>query len=186
MKNIHLPLLHFIYFFLPLLETSPSHTPVNFPRLSIFLSPSRHAPTLMWELWYYACGVVALAWGSVLRPRGVLLRLPPQTWGSGQCAELEGWTAGGLEASGGQQRPQRSQPFKTLAPSSKVWGERGSCFWRRKRALVSPWLTKDTAMQPAKQTLPNNNPIVLLSCDYIFCVPMHSNRNYYICAAALR
>lgn len=181
--SISLSSTSFIFFLLALSEISPSHTPVSFLILSVFLSPPRHAPTLMWELRYNACGVVALAWGSVLRPRGVLLLLPLQTGGTGQCAGLGGWTAGGLEASGGQQRPQRSQPFKTLAPSSKVEGERGSCFWSRKRALVSPWLTKDVAMQPAKQTLPNNNPIVLLSCDYIFCVFMR-NRNYYIYAAA--
>lgn len=90
-KNIHLSLLHFIFFFLlALSEISPSHTPVNFLILSVFLSPPRHAPTLMWELRYNACGVVALAWGSVLRPRGVLLFLPLQTGGTGQCAGLEG------------------------------------------------------------------------------------------------
>lgn len=139
---------------------------------------------LTWELRHYACGAVASAWGSVLRPRGVLILLPLQTWGTGQCAGLEGWTAGGLEASGAQQRPQRSQPFKTLAPSSKVRGERRSCFWSRKRALVSPWLTKDIAMQAAMQTLPNNNPVVLLSCDYIFWIFMCGNQNYYICAVA--
>lgn len=185
-KNIHLPLLYFIYLFflLPLFTTLPPHTLVNFARLSAFLSPSRHAPLLMWELRYYACGVVALAWGSILRRRGVLVLLPPRTSGTGQCAGLERWTAGGLEASGGQQRPQRSQPFKTLAPSSKVWGERGSCFCRRKRALVSLRLTKDAAMQPAEQALPNNNLIVLMSCDYIFCTSMHGNRKYYICPAA--
>lgn len=83
------PPLHF-FFLLALSEISPSHTPVNFLILSVFLSPPRHAPTLMWELRYNACGVVALAWGSVLRPRGVLLFLPLQTGGTGQCAGLEG------------------------------------------------------------------------------------------------
>ncbi|KAK5886377.1 hypothetical protein CesoFtcFv8_017415 [Champsocephalus esox] len=52
----------------------------------------------MWELRYYAFGVVALAWGSVLRPRGVLLLFPlPQTrgywamsWGW-KDEHLDGW-----------------------------------------------------------------------------------------------
>lgn len=84
------PVFHlFIYFLLPLLTTLPPHTLVNFARLSAFLSPSRHAPLLMWELRYYACGVVALAWGSILRRRGVLVLLPPRTSGTGQCAGLE-------------------------------------------------------------------------------------------------
>lgn len=76
--------------FSPFLSSKPSpptHAAVNSPD---FLFPARHAPTLMWELRYYACGVVALAWGSVLRPRGVLLFSPLETGGTGQCAGLEG------------------------------------------------------------------------------------------------
>ena len=163
------PPLHLI-FFPP--RPPRSLSPVNFPRLFYLplFSPCSNAhvgttgimPVVLWP------------WpgGQFLGPEGCCpscLRKLGVLW---QCAGLEGWTAGGLEARGGRQGPRRSQPFKTLAPGSKVRGERGSCFWSRKRALVSPWLTKDTAMQPAKQTLPNNNPIVLLSCDYILCVPI--------------
>jgi len=75
----------YFFDFLPLCEEHPSPAsllhlfvfpPSSLPTPVNFLSPSCHAPTLMWELRYYACGVVALAWGSVLRPRGVLLLFP--------------------------------------------------------------------------------------------------------------
>lgn len=89
-RNIHLPLLYSIYFIFFLPFFPDPHTPLQliFVTFSLFLCPCRHAPVLMWELQYWACGVVALAWGSVLRPRGVLLLWPLWTGDTGQCAGL--------------------------------------------------------------------------------------------------
>lgn len=53
---------------------------------------------------YYACGAVALAWGSVLRPRGVLLLLPPQTGGTvAVCwaGRMNSWRVGGQRGPAG-------------------------------------------------------------------------------------
>ncbi len=93
--------------------------------------------------------------------------------------QLEGWRPVG--ASRGHRGHSHSKPW---LPAQRYGVKEDHASGAEKELLFPPWLTKDTAMQPAKQTLPNNNPIVLLSCDYIFCVPMHGNRNYYICAAA--
>lgn len=111
----------------------PSRTPVNFPPTFCFLFPC-HALKLMWEphhcgSWWCSHGFR----GSMLRPRGVRVPWPLRARTTGQCAGLEGGTAGGLEAIRAWQGSWGSQPFKTLDPGSKVWGERGSCFFRRKK-----------------------------------------------------
>lgn len=91
-------------------EISPSHTHTHTPGqfstlqtliLSIFLSPPRHAPALMWELRHYACGVVALAWGSALRAqRGAspLFFLPLANrghWAVCWAGKMNSWRIGG-------------------------------------------------------------------------------------------
>lgn len=123
------------------------------------------------------------SWGSLLRLGGVLLPLPLQTGGTGQCAGLEGWTAGGLEASGGQERPQRSAPFKTLGSQLKGMGWNRITLLEQKRSSCLPETHKGH-MQPAEAT--SYNPVVLWSCDCICSVYLlsNNNRNYYICAAA--
>lgn len=73
------------------------HSQVNSDFLSSFSSCS-NAPVGTLALCGWRC---SLAQRSVLRPRGVLLLLLLQTGGTGQCAGLERWTAGGLEASVG-------------------------------------------------------------------------------------
>lgn len=86
-----------LHLFFSLLSSKPHpHIPqLIFP--TFYLSP-RHAPALMWELRYYACGAVAFAWGSVLRPRGVLLLLPLRTggdWAVCWTGRMNSWRVGG-------------------------------------------------------------------------------------------
>lgn len=88
------PPLHLFFF-------SPKPHPLTYPQLIFpdllsFLSPPRHAPALMWELRCCACGAAALAWGSALVPRGVLLLLPLQTGRVGEEEEEEGGKPGSV------------------------------------------------------------------------------------------
>lgn len=157
--SFHVSLIYQLFFsdFLPLCEEHPS------PDSPLHLFPPPFQPQLIFSLLLVmlqrSCGnsgimpLVLWPWpgGQFLGPEGCCFSsLYPKLGGTGQWAgagRMNSWMVGG------QQRPQRSPPLKTLASSSKVWGERGSCFWSRKRALVSLRLTKDTAMQPAKQAL---------------------------------
>lgn len=160
--------------------THPSQFPTALYLFSLLLAMHQRScgncsvtPAVLWP-W---------SWGSLLKPRGAPLPLPLQTGGTGQCAGLEGWTAGGLEASGANRGHRGHSHSKPSAPSSKVWGETGSCSWSRKGALVCRFLTKDTCSQP-------NRPAQTLwfSCHVIayalFLCPTTTNRNYYICTAA--
>lgn len=182
-KHIYLLLLHLLPPHTPHLLWTLTH-PTQFPTaLSLF--------SLLLAMLQQSCGNRSVmpavlwpwSWGSLLRLGGVLLPLPLQTGGTGQCAGLEGWTAGGLEASGGQERPQRSPPFKTLGSQLKGMGWNRITLLEQKRSSCSPETHKGH-MQPAEAT--SNNPVVLLSCDCICSVSTLSNnkRNYYICAAA--
>lgn len=161
-----------------------SHTPQSISHCFIsFLSPPRHAPTIMWEPQRYAGSVVALVLGVTSKARRGASPIASETGGTGQCAGLEGWTAGGLEASGGQERPQRSAPFKTLGSQLKGMGWNRITLLEQKRSSCLPETHKGH-MQPAEAT--SNNPAVLRSCDCICSVSTlsNNNRNYYICAAA--
>lgn len=79
-------------------ETSPCNAPVNFPILSMFLPPCRHASTLMLELRYDARGVVALAWGvSSWAQRGAA-RPASANWGYWAVCwtgRMNSWRVGG-------------------------------------------------------------------------------------------
>lgn len=85
----------FIFFFSSLTNPSQLISPT-------FSTPSRHAPTLVWELRCNACGVVALAWGGqFLGPEGccsacLFRKKKLGVLGSAQDEQLEGWRAVGV------------------------------------------------------------------------------------------
>lgn len=112
-------------------------------------------------------------WSSCLREPAVLDNV--LDW---KDEQLEGWRPVGAS------RGHRGHSHSKLWLPAQRYGVKEDHASAGEKELVSLRLTKDAAMQPAEQALPNNNLSVLMSCDYIFCTSMHSNRKYYICPAA--
>lgn len=113
----------------------------------------------MWELRYYACGAVALARGSILRPRGVLLLLPLAKLGvlgsvlDWKDEQLEGWRPVG--AGRGHRGHSHSKPW---LPAQRYGVKEDHASGAEKGLLFPPWLTKDTAMQASQADSPKQQP----------------------------
>lgn len=83
-------------FFFPL--AVKSHIAKSISPSFLFFSAPCHAPTLMWELRYYACSVVALVWGSLLRPRGGACPIASANrgyWAVFLTGRMNSWRVGG-------------------------------------------------------------------------------------------
>ena len=141
----------------------------------------------------HSCGnagimpVVLWPWprGQFLGPEGGAAPLASTNWGYWAVCwtgRMNSWRVGGQWGPAGATEVRAIQNLGSRLKGAG-W-KRIMLLEEKKSSCFPPRLTKDTAVQSAKPTLPNNNPIPLLSCDYIFCVSMHGNRNYYICAAA--